>query len=403
MLSLRTIVLSLLIGMSSFSSSVFAATSNSRDQLFDNASMGSPLLGLIQNAKRTIDIEIYQMGDTQILSAIKSAVDRGVRVRVVQEANTVGASCHVFDPVSADDSDSCVTQKHLVPYIRNHGGAYAAFSADLCGTPGAHCFQHGKMIIVDSSQVMMSTGNFNASTLCDKRDSPATCNRDYSLLTQDLLVLLAVESVFQRDLIGKTYDVRTYLTGLLANRLTISPYSLNPLLAFIRSARKTIQIENQYLKDPDFNGALMDASERGVKVFVMVASLCSFGKPEEPKDHAKIQSWTDVFTAFDKAGIHTNIFTEKMSLNGLPGYLHAKVILVDGVRAWMGSVNGSSTSLNENREFGLFTAEKQPVQLLSKLLYQDYVNPNAESWQDSIVCKKDYGIASPSEDPPPGE
>ena len=403
MLSFKAVFFTAILGVGFLSGSAFSASSSFRDQLYDNASMGSPLLGLIQHAKRTIDIEIYQMGDSQVLSAVKAAVDRGVRVRVVQEANTVGASCHVFDPISADDTDSCVTQKHLVHYIRNHGGTYVAFNADLCGTPGAHCFQHGKMILVDSSQVMMSTGNFNASTLCDKKDNPSTCNRDYSIVTQDPLVLFAIESVFSNDLIGKTYDVRFFLTGLLANRLTVSPYSLNPLLTFIRSAKKSIQIENQYLKDPNFNGALIDAAKRGVKVFVMVASLCSFGKPEEPKDHAKIQSWTDVFTAFDRAGIHTQIFTEKMSLNGLPGYLHAKVILVDGVRGWIGSVNGSSTSLSENREFGLFTAEKQPIQLLSKLLYQDYVNPNAETWQESIVCKKDYGVASPTEDPPPGE
>ncbi|MBC7397309.1 MAG: hypothetical protein H7333_07685, partial [Bdellovibrionales bacterium] len=285
-------------------------------------------------------------------------------------------------------------------YIRNHGGKYVAFNSELCGTPGARCFQHGKLIIVDSAKVMMSTGNFNASTLCNKKDNPSTCNRDYSMVTQDPLVVRATQLVFEQDLLGKTYDLRAILTGQLLTRLTVSPLSMNPLLAFIRSAKKSIQIQNQYLKDPDFNGALIDAAKRGVKVFVMVSSICSFGRPQEPRDHSKIIKWTDTFQAFDRAGIHSRIFTEKMTLNGMPGYLHAKAILVDGTRAWVGSVNGSTTSLTENREYGLFTEQKQPVDLLVTLLYQDFINRNSESWKESLLCKKDYGVASPLEDPP---
>ena len=379
------------------SANAFAATS--KDQLFDHASMGSPLLLLIQNAKTSIDIEIYQMQDSAILSAVKAAAARKVRVRVIQEANTVGASCHVFNPIDASDTVSCVTQKQLVPFIRNHGGTYLAFSDELCGTPGAHCFQHGKILIVDGKAAIMSTGNFNASTLCDKADKPSTCNRDYSVLIQDPSVVRGIQAVFNQDLLGKTFDLKSILATVKFDRLTVSPLSMNPLVEFIRSAKSTIQLENQYLKDPELNGALIEAAQKGVKVFAMVASLCSFGRLKEPDDHTKIAKWTSIFTDFDKAGIHSRIFTEKMTLNGMPGYLHAKVILVDSTRAWVGSVNGSTTSLSENREYGIFTAEKQPVDLLSNLLYEDFVHQNSESWQESILCKKDLGRASPNEDP----
>ena len=379
------------------------AQASNLDALYDNASMGSPLLGMIQNARKSIDIEIYQMQDTEILSSLKAAADRRVRIRVIQEANTVASPCHVFDPVSSADSVSCVRQKEFVVYVRNHGGTYVPFSAELCGTPGSHCFQHGKLVIVDGNQAMLSTGNFNASSLCDRKDNPTTCNRDYSLLTKEASVIAGMQRTFDSDLLSKTYNLPVILASVKENRLTVSPFSTNPLVEFIRSARKSIQIENQYMKDPELNEALMAASRKGVKVFLMVSSACSFGRWREPKDHTKIVNWTNLFTQFEAAGIFTKIFTEKISVNNMPGYLHAKAILVDGAKAWVGSVNGSTLSLNQNREFGLFTSETQPAQLLATLLYQDFMSRDAETWKESLECKKDYGNADPTENSPPGD
>jgi phosphatidylserine/phosphatidylglycerophosphate/cardiolipin synthase-like enzyme len=87
-----------------------------------------------------------------------------------------------------------------------------------------------------------------------------------------------------------------------------------------------------------------------------------------------------------------------MRVNGRPGYLHAKTILVDGVHAWVGSVNGSTMSLASNREFGIFSDDKIFVKHLGEVMNEDFSNRDAESWIESLNCKKD-SCTSPVIDP----
>ena len=241
------------------------------------------------------------------------------------------------------------------------------------------------MVIVDGTQTLVSTGNFNTSNLCDKIEHPSACNRDYSILSTDEDVISTLSQFFENDLKGSAYNVSDVLSQAPTQKLTVSPLSLAPLVAFINSAKTKVQVQNQYLKDTNLNQALMDAAKRGVTVEVMVASACSFGKPTA----SELKSWNKIYTAFDGAGVKARAFTRNIQVNGIAGYLHAKAIIVDETRAWVGSVNGSTTSLSNNREYGLFVNDLTEVQKLKAFMDQDFVNPNGESWQDSAICKND--------------
>ena len=356
------------------------------EKFYENAS-GSPLLTLIQTAKQTIDIEIYEMNDPGVQAALKAAVDKGVRVRVIQEEKPVGASCRVFEPKSSADADTCASLKTLAAYIRSKGGTYIPFAyKQLCGISGTHCFQHGKMVLADSRYALLSTGNFNSSSLCNRSENPTACNRDYTMVSTDATAVRTLEAIFEKDLKGVAYDVTKVLSASGTDKITVSPDSMTPLVDLIRSAKKTLQIQNQYLKDPTLNAAIVDAAKRGVQVFVMVSSACSYGKPSEND----IAQWKQIYGTFDKAKVNTRIFTRKITVNGVKGYLHAKTILVDSSRAWVGSVNGSTTSLSNNREYGMFFNDPAEVKKLATFLYSDYTNANAETWKDSLVCKNDW-------------
>ncbi len=355
------------------------------DQLYDNVK-GAPHLEMINGAKKSIDIEIYSMKNSKILNALKSAIKRGVKVRIVQEPRPVSDQCLVFNQITAGDDAKCVEQKSFVAFVRKNNGKYVPFDKGLCGIPDSNCFQHGKVIIVDKNLVLMSTGNFNSSSFCDDAESPTVCNRDYSIVSRDPDVVKTIQKVFDADVAGRSIDVAAVLRTPEARRVTISPMSLDPIVAFIDSARKTIQLQNQYLKNPDYNAALVRAAKRGVKVFVMVASACAFGRPK-PR---QIEQWNQIYGEFDAAGIHTKTFNASIPIGGRPGYLHSKAILVDSERAWVGSVNGSTTSLTLNREYGLFSTEAQVVRELGTILYSDYVQKGTQSWRDSLRCKRDY-------------
>jgi phosphatidylserine/phosphatidylglycerophosphate/cardiolipin synthase-like enzyme len=78
-----------------------------------------------------------------------------------------------------------------------------------------------------------------------------------------------------------------------------------------------------------------------------------------------------------------------MKVKNKSGYLHAKAIVVDRARAWVGSVNGSTTSIENNREFGIMLNAASEVSKLEAYINADFSHPDSETWQESLLCKKD--------------
>ncbi len=360
------------------------------EEVFENAS-STPILSLIRGAKKSIEIEIYEMGNKQVLNELQLAMDRGVSLRIIQEGTPVGNSCHIFEPVQIEEDETCQNLKSFLGKVKAKGGTYVPFAHDqLCGENKKNCFEHGKMIIIDQARVLISTGNFNLSNLCFSDENPKNCNRDFSVVSSDPAVVQTLGKIFEQDLKQNASELPSLLSSDAARKLTVSPFSFPPIKAFIQSARKTLQIENQYLNDPEMNQAILDAAAKGVKVQILVASACSFGKPKA----GDVNRWNQVYGTFDQTGIQSRIFDRQMKVRGASGYLHAKVMIADGERAWVGSVNGSGTAIRSNREFGVFISDFQEVQKLVSYFEQDFKDPNGESWQESLLCEKDPRPAS---------
>jgi len=348
---------------------------------------GSPLIPLIRAAQTTLDVEIYTMTDRLVRQEFRAALARRVRIRVVKDStgNTV-AACNVFDPAPSPNPD-CDDQKKLTTEIKKGGGAFVPFNqADFCGVRGEPCFQHGKMVIADGKVAMLSSGNFEPTSLCHLQANPARCNRDYSVIISQPGLVVILNAVFEKDVLAKAYDLKSLLASFPgAAQLTVSPLSLAPLLAFIRSARTSLIIQNQYLHEPNINSALREVAKRGVKVSINIASPCAFGRPSA----GEAQSFATIFKAFDEAGVESRMFTRRETIQGKPGYLHAKAILVDSKTAWVGSVNGSTHAVSRNREFGLFFSDVRAVRVLEDRMVADFRSENGETWQEGLRCLRD--------------
>ena len=171
-------------------------------------SEGSPLFPLLENAKSSIDIEIYTMKSTTVRNLIRKALARSVQVRIIQEPDPVGEKCKVFGDATATSADlsaeaiDCADEQKLVNDVRKAGGAYVPFAkSTLCGQDAAHCLQHGKIAVIDGL-AMVSTGNFDATNLCLAKENPAKCDRDFSLVLDDQQITNSLERIFEADLAG---------------------------------------------------------------------------------------------------------------------------------------------------------------------------------------------------------
>lgn len=382
------------------SSTVALALEASAEGLYSSLD-SPPVLKLISRARKTLDIEIYTMKHPKVLEAIRGALKRKVRVRIIKDPTPFRDDCPLF-PVEAPESGSdpkeelapkdpanCADQRKLVAEVNAasaQGSAFVPFAkSELCKNPAYYCFEHGKLALADQSVALLSTGNFDPSNLCTVKDDKR-CNRDYSYVTRDRQLVASLSTIFEKDFLGKRYDLLSMIkSGEIDRRLVVSPYSEIPLVDLIDSARSEILLQNQYLRQNSINDALIRAAQRGVKVRVNISSFCAFERP----DAKAIEQATRTYEAFDKAGIETRVFTAEQKIKGHPGYLHAKAILVDGARAWVGSVNGSMTSVINNREFGLLFEDAESIATLSTFLKHDLEDKRSESWRESTVCAKD--------------
>lgn len=369
----------------------------------------------IRSAKKSVDIEIYEIEDRDVRSAIRWALKNGRRVRLIKDPKTVAQTCNpffdeklakenpkVYGPASRQNTPPCRDLTELRDEIRSvKGNAFVPFNKqNLCGKkPGSDkCFQHGKLVIIDNQQALISTGNFNSSSLCNLsvRPPPKKCNRDFSYITNDPEAVAGLLEIFENDLKQQRYDLLAILKrGNLAKKITVSPYSYEPLVEFINSAETSVQIQNQYIRDIDFAAALIDLKKRKphLKIDVMLSDVCYYGSITETQRYMNNRA----FSAFEDVKINTKMFPKTRAIRNRPGYLHSKAIVIDGTRAWIGSVNFSSTSLNENREFGVFFKNPLRVAAFAQFMQADFDDPNNKTWQDSVLkCgeKRKKGAAS---------
>ena len=79
----------------------------------------------------------------------------------------------------------------------------------------------------------------------------------------------------------------------------------------------------------------------------------------------------------------------KFRVKDKPGYLHSKAIIVDSDHAWVGSVNGSNSAFNVNREFGIFVDDVREVKKLEAFMKKTHEDEIMESFDQSAACEND--------------
>jgi cardiolipin synthase len=122
----------------------------------------------------------------------------------------------------------------------------------------------------------------------------------------------------------------------------------------INGAQTSLDIYNEEMQDPQIISALEIAAKRGVDVEV---------------DMTYAANWKTAFTELSDAGVKVRTYPANA-----PIYIHAKVVIADDTKAFVGSENFSSASLDQNRELGLIISDPATVASLAKTFAQDWKN-----------------------------
>lgn len=198
-----------------------------------------------------------------------------------------------------------------------------------------YALNHSKIYLVDD-ELIVSTGNMSHSTF--------TYNREFFLVVSDPKLLSVMEANFQYDFLGEPYWGYDH-------RLVQSPYDSRVKLEYLlQNARQSIQMYVPYFSDTSIVSLLQEQARLGKTIEIITPST---DDEEELKD----------IDALRELGV--TVYMRKKP------YIHAKALLVDGEYVYLGSINYSQYSMDENREFGFLISNPSLIEDFLQVFISD--------------------------------
>jgi cardiolipin synthase A/B len=280
----------------------------------------SVITNAIHDAHKSVWLEMYLLTDTNVIHALEDDANNGIDVRVMLEPHPSGVGATSVDKTLDELQAAGVKAQDSSP---------------------AFALTHEKGMIIDSRIAYIMTSNFSRSAL---GGSSGTTNREYGIIDTKPQDVQAVMAIFNADW--------NHTTAQFTDpNLVVSPVnSRNAFVSLIGSAHHTLLIEAEEMQDSAIEAALDSAARRGVTVEVIL--------PSSGVDN------NQGIDAIKQAGIHVR---EDPRL-----YMHAKIIIVDGVTAFVGSENISSQSLDENRELGIIVSDSGVLSRIANTFQTDW-------------------------------
>ena len=276
-----------------------AAPAGAATLLIEPDGGAAPVLSFIRGAQRSIAMEMYLLTDDDAIQALADARAAGRTVQVILEPH----------PFGADGANQPAWDR------------LAAAGVDLAWSSPRFALTHAKLIVADGSRALVMSLNLTHAGL--------TSNREYAIADADPRDVGDAAAIFAADRVASPAPAPSAQSRLLA-----SPVNARARLTeLITGARRSLAIEIEELSDGAMVDALLAAVARGVAVSVVLPG-------------ANRSTSTDAAAAALAAG--------GASVRALAApTVHGKAIVADGARLYVGSVNLTTASLDQNREFGL--------------------------------------------------
>ena len=213
--------------------------------------------------------------------------------------------------------------------------------------PFKFVFVHEKSFVIDDITAIISTANITGSSF--------SSNREYLVQLENPELVSEIAKVFDADWSGTEVDLKdaklvwspsqTTFAGLVRGN------ARTKILDLINGATESLILEQEAMADEEVILALIAAQTRGVAVSFV-------GSPKAATD-TYIVAGAERLKA---AGVKVRWL--------LTNFIHAKVILADNTRAFIGSENMSTNSLNANRELGVILEKTDALDAISQLKTQ---------------------------------
>jgi len=283
-----------------------------------------PVLDAVNGATKSLRIKMFVFSDPELLNAVIAAKKRGVQVRVM------------LNPARrSGEEDNEEARARLT-----EGGV------EVLDSNPAFDLTHEKSMVVDDAHAFVKSLNWATENFTE--------TRDYAVATSHDFEVKEIIDCFEADWSRQTFDPGHF------SRLIWCPINGRDRLAeFIDDARHFLFVQNERYQDPIIIERLVRAARRGVKVHVMARSPHTLKKDKLIEGVGGLRILDDVGVKIHK-------------LKHLK--LHAKMILADGVRGIVGSINLAPGSFDSRRELAIEVRDEHVTERLHKVAQHDWEN-----------------------------
>lgn len=286
------------------------------------------ILDAFTSAQSSIWLQMYLISNTNFLEALEEAAQRNIEVNVLLEDNPFGGGG--------------LSPREVMDRLEAAG-------VNVQTTNPEYALTHTKTMVIDEERVYIMTSNFSKSAF---GSGSGAKNREYGIISSNAEDVQAVLTIFQADWDRTTpqYD---------NPNLVVSPInSRQALTDLMNSAQETLYIEAEYMHDEGMAQVIADVAARGVDVqLILPDPKDAYSGDNEPQNKEEV------------ALVTKNNGQIKAS-TGV--YMHAKLIIVDSTKAYVGSINFTPNSLDKNREIGIIIADTNAIQILQETFQEDW-------------------------------
>ena len=283
-----------------------------------------PIVEAIAGAKESIRVKMFIFSDPTLLQAIIDAHKRGVKVRIMlNPARRSGEK-------ENDESRKLLT----------------AAGVEVIDSNPAFDVTHEKSMVVDDATAYVKSLNWQTKNL--------TVTRDYAVVTTHKHEVDEIIECFEAD-----WNRTAFTPGDHSHLIWCIGNGRQRLGQLIYEAKHSLWLQNERYQDPVMIEHLVRANRRGVKVHVMARPPHKLKKDKLIEGVSGLRTLEDVGVKIHKLK-HVK--------------LHAKVLLADGERAIIGSINLAPGSFDSRRELAIEARDEHVVSRIHDVMRNDWEN-----------------------------
>jgi cardiolipin synthase A/B len=283
-----------------------------------------PIIDAINGAKRSIRIKMFVFSDPTLIQTVIAAHQRGVKVRIM------------LNPARRDGEKENDKTRELL----------TAAGIEVIDSNPIFDVTHEKSMVIDDETAYVKSLNWQTKNLTE--------TRDYAVVTTNKNEVAEIIECFEAD-----WNRAEFLPGDHSHLIWCIGNGRQRLGQLIDEAKHSLWLQNERYQDPVMIEHLVRAKRRGVKVHVMA-------RPPHKLKRDKLIEGVSGLRILNDVGVKIHKLKHVK--------LHAKLLLADGERAIIGSINLAPGSFDSRRELAIEVRDELVVNRIHDVIRHDWKN-----------------------------